>query len=194
MDEYRTQFPNQGLQRSSREHKEKQSRTQKARLQDPGSRAAMRAACSTPAEIRHWTRQGLSEEKARVKVSEHQRCLALQQNNPETKERQSKRNTGDANHMSLSSIAERHDVTREEASKMTPCYGRTGESHPMFGKHHTEEALRKIAENTPQTFYNVSQGEIELGDVSLSEIKPYIISETKDLNDLAPAVRWEWVE
>jgi len=35
--------------------------------------------------------------------------------------------------------------------------------------------------------------EDELGDVSLSEIKPYVISETTDLNDIAPAPKWEWV-
>jgi hypothetical protein len=33
----------------------------------------------------------------------------------------------------------------------------------------------------------------ETGLVSLEEIKPYIISRTKDLN-LMPAPGWEWVE
>jgi hypothetical protein len=34
--------------------------------------------------------------------------------------------------------------------------------------------------------------ETELGDVSLNEISPYIISRTKDLNELLPAEGWEW--
>lgn len=33
--------------------------------------------------------------------------------------------------------------------------------------------------------------EIELGDISLSEIKPYIISRNKTL-DIMPAQGWEW--
>lgn len=35
--------------------------------------------------------------------------------------------------------------------------------------------------------------ETELGDVSLNEIKPYIISRTTKLNEIAPAQGWEWV-
>jgi hypothetical protein len=36
--------------------------------------------------------------------------------------------------------------------------------------------------------------ETELGDVSLSEIKPYIISRTKSLNEVLPAPNWNWKE
>lgn len=36
--------------------------------------------------------------------------------------------------------------------------------------------------------------ETELGDVSLSEIKPYIISRTKDLSEVMPAPNWNWKE
>ncbi len=32
----------------------------------------------------------------------------------------------------------------------------------------------------------------ELGDVSLDEIKPYIISRTKDLANVMPAEGWRW--
>ena len=35
--------------------------------------------------------------------------------------------------------------------------------------------------------------ETEMGDVYLPEIKPYIVSRTRDLNDLAPAEGWEWM-
>jgi hypothetical protein len=35
--------------------------------------------------------------------------------------------------------------------------------------------------------------ETELGDVSLKELKPYMISNTADLSELAPAGGWSWV-
>lgn len=34
--------------------------------------------------------------------------------------------------------------------------------------------------------------ETELGDVYMPEIKPYIVSRTRDLGGLAPAEGWEW--
>ena len=34
--------------------------------------------------------------------------------------------------------------------------------------------------------------ETELGDVSMNEIKPYIISRTKNFDDVAPAPNWKW--
>jgi hypothetical protein len=36
--------------------------------------------------------------------------------------------------------------------------------------------------------------ETEIGDISLSEIKPYVTSKTKRLNEIMPAEGWEWVE
>lgn len=36
--------------------------------------------------------------------------------------------------------------------------------------------------------------EQELGDVCLEELKPYMISRTNNLQDLFPAIGWEWVE
>lgn len=35
--------------------------------------------------------------------------------------------------------------------------------------------------------------EIELGDVYLPEIKPHLLSATKNLKEVAPATGWEWV-
>lgn len=35
--------------------------------------------------------------------------------------------------------------------------------------------------------------ENEMGDVYLPEIKPYIISKTKDLESIAPATDYEWI-
>tara|TARA_R100001463_G_scaffold28752_1_gene65788 strand:+ start:500 stop:775 length:276 start_codon:yes stop_codon:yes gene_type:complete len=34
----------------------------------------------------------------------------------------------------------------------------------------------------------------EFGTISMSEMKPYIISETTNLNDVAPAPKWEWID
>jgi len=34
--------------------------------------------------------------------------------------------------------------------------------------------------------------ETELGSVSLNEIKPYIVSRTKDLAEIMPATDWTW--
>ena len=34
----------------------------------------------------------------------------------------------------------------------------------------------------------------EFGDVVMDEIKPYILTETSDLQDLAPATGFEWVK
>jgi len=40
----------------------------------------------------------------------------------------------------------------------------------------------------------VMGAETELGDVSMEEIKPYVVSKTKDLNEIAPASGWNWIE
>ena len=34
----------------------------------------------------------------------------------------------------------------------------------------------------------------EFGTISMSEMKPYIISETTNLNDVAPAPDWKWID
>lgn len=34
--------------------------------------------------------------------------------------------------------------------------------------------------------------ENELGDVSLEEIRPYILTRTKELNEIMPAQGWSW--
>lgn len=40
-----------------------------------------------------------------------------------------------------------YGLPKEEA----PCFGRTGDKHPMFGKHHTEEAKSKISKSLINT-------------------------------------------
>jgi hypothetical protein len=36
--------------------------------------------------------------------------------------------------------------------------------------------------------------ETEIGDVSRSELRPYLISKTKNMSDVMPASGWQWVE
>lgn len=36
--------------------------------------------------------------------------------------------------------------------------------------------------------------ETEMGDVSLSEIKPHTMAHTRDLSEVMPAPGWEWVD
>lgn len=40
----------------------------------------------------------------------------------------------------------------------------------------------------------VSGFETEMGDISLSEIKPYLMTSTKNLDGIMPAPGWEWVD
>ena len=34
----------------------------------------------------------------------------------------------------------------------------------------------------------------EFGTISMSEMKPFIVSETTDLDDVAPAPDWRWID
>ena len=52
---------------------------------------------------------------------------------------------GQNNPQSLTSLAKKHNVSLLEAKKFTVGYGRTKEKHPMYGKHHSEEAKLKIS-------------------------------------------------
>jgi hypothetical protein len=36
--------------------------------------------------------------------------------------------------------------------------------------------------------------ETEIGDISLNEIKPYVVSITKNLKEVMPATGWNWVD
>ena len=44
-------------------------------------------------------------------------------------------------------IMEKHNVSYEEARELMPAYGRNGEKHPMFGKHHSVESKQKMMES-----------------------------------------------
>lgn len=44
-------------------------------------------------------------------------------------------------------IMKKHNVGYEEARKFMPAYGRNGEEHPMFGKHHSVESKQKMMDS-----------------------------------------------
>jgi G:T-mismatch repair DNA endonuclease (very short patch repair protein) len=117
---------------------------------------------SYPSEIKHWLRKGYSVTEAQELVTQYQKKSAFKQNNPETKAKQSARTKGNNNPMSLLSISSRHDVEKEEARKLTPCYGRKGENHPMYGKQHSLESLAKISKNASRHFSQRSSAEREI--------------------------------
>ena len=53
--------------------------------------------------------------------------------------------TGDNNPMSYESLMERMSIdSYKEARDLMPATGRTGEKHPMYGKHHTIESKKKM--------------------------------------------------
>lgn len=146
MSEYRSAYPDAIVQRASPQQCLASSQAMKTRLEDPDIRAAFLEWRSFPSEIKHWMRKGFTNEEAIAKVAEFQHTQSLKGCNPRTHALRSAKNSGALNPMSLASIAKRENVSIYEASKLTPCYGRNGPLHPMFGKRHTEEALQKIAQ------------------------------------------------
>jgi G:T-mismatch repair DNA endonuclease (very short patch repair protein) len=120
---------------------------QKLRLQDPEARRKFDEWRSFPSEVKHWTRKGYSDEEALVKVAEFQRKQSIKGCNPVTSAKRSAKYSGSKNPMSLASIAAREGVSLRDARQLTPCFGRVGDLHPMFGKKHTPEAIMKIRQH-----------------------------------------------
>jgi len=147
MDEYRVRFPNSKVQQASPSQRISNSRVMKEKLQDPIELEAFLVWRSFPSEVKHWIKKGLDPCEAQEKVAEFQQQQSLKGNNEKTRAARSEKNSGVDNPMSLNSIALREGVTKEEARELTPCFGRTGDKHPMFGKKHTEEALKKIGQH-----------------------------------------------
>lgn len=149
LSDYRLKYPNDIVQRSAKSTCEKAKEKIKEAMWRPEIREKVLEGRSFPSEIKHWTNKGFTAEKAEIFVSDFQKYAGKCQNNyPELLRQKSEENSGQGNPMSIESIMNRHGVSREEAIKLTPCHGRTGESHPFFGKKHTEKALAKIA-NAP---------------------------------------------
>lgn len=145
MQQYRAQFPGALVQRSSASGRANNAAAQKLRLQDPEARKKFDEWRSFPSEVKHWTRKGYSEQEALERVAEFQRKQSLKGCNPITSAKRSAKYGGSRNPMSLASIAAREGVSERDARQLTPCFGRTGAKHPMFGKRHTPEAIMKIA-------------------------------------------------
>lgn len=60
----------------------------------------------------------------------------------------------------------------------------------IFWEYYVTEAWNK-----EKRAYCLVDGDVqEIGLVSLHEIKPYIISRTKDLENLLPAPGWTWID
>lgn len=144
--EYKAQFPDCHIHQSSPTQIRRQRATVNEKLKDPIIRQRYRERRSTlPSETKHWIQKGFNDEEASQKVSEFQRQQSLKGDNPVTRAKRSARSSGDNNPMSLKSISRRRNVPLVAAHLLTPAFGRTGAAHPMFGKHHSPEALAKIA-------------------------------------------------
>lgn len=144
MSQYRERYPGSKVQQNSPAQNKKASEFFKKKLSDPESLSSFLQWRSYPSEIKHWTKKGFSEEEAREKVAQFQSSQSLKGNNEKTRKLRSEKNLGQKNPMSLSSISEREGVSIDVAKSLTPCFGRTGQKHPMFGKKHSAEALKKI--------------------------------------------------
>ena len=166
MCDYRLQFGNCKVQQMSQKAIENNSIAQKKRLLNVENRKKFLEWRSFPSEIKHWTKKGFSEIEAKEKVIEFQREQSIKGNNEKTHIKRSLKYSGDKNPMSLTSISNRKGVTRSEASKLTPCFGRTGDKHPMFGRKHTDEALKKIGQHINHS--GKSKIEHELSDTLIS--------------------------
>lgn len=158
MSEYREMFVGAVVQRWAPSQKSKMSEI----MSQDDKVQKLLAVRSYPSEVKHWLRKGYTEEEARDIISKRQTQAALKQNNPATKRRQRERTSGHSNPMSLKSIAARHGVDEEKARKLTPCYGRRGQKHPMFGKHHTQESLEKISKNASRHVSQKSNAERDM--------------------------------
>ena len=162
MDVYRHKFPEESVQKLSDSQKEKLSLYHKVKLENPEELLKFLEWRSFPSEIKHWMKKGFSLEESKQKVADFQREQSLKGNNEKTRLKRSKKYSGKNNPMSLFSISKRFGVSKDEASKLTPAYGRFGEKHPMFGKKHKDESLLKIARNN--VFFGKSKLEHEVTD------------------------------
>lgn len=160
MSAYRSKFPGKSVQRLSDCQKEKLSLHYKAKLEDPEELSKFLEWRSFPSEIKHWLKKGFSYEEATQKVADFQSEQSLKGNNEKTRLKRSRKYSGQNNPMSLVSISKRFGVSKKEAGRLTPAFGRSGEKHPMFGKKHTSESLLKISRNN--VFFGKSKLEHEV--------------------------------
>jgi G:T-mismatch repair DNA endonuclease (very short patch repair protein) len=145
MAEYREKWPNETVQRLSTTTRQKVSSSVKEWLSDPQNKSKVLEKRSFPSEIKHWINKGYDELTAQQKVKDFQSKLSKLGNNPRTRMLRSQKYSGEDNPSSLTSIAKRIGCSLDEARQYTPCWGRTKEKHPMWGKKHTQESLELIA-------------------------------------------------
>lgn len=146
MAEYRKKFPEDVIQRGCPTTNEKNRIAQKERLKNPDLREKWDKQRFLPPTMKEfWIKKGLSETDAEIKAREMRDRISKIPVSASTRSKLSEKSRGIKNPMSIESIAARHHVTPDEASAFTPCYRRSGSLHPMYGKHHTEESLQKIA-------------------------------------------------
>jgi G:T-mismatch repair DNA endonuclease (very short patch repair protein) len=145
MDEYRSMYPDCVVQRQPPSQTKRISEMMKEKLTEENHKENFLEWRSFPTEIKHWTRKGFSESEALQKVAEFQSAQSKKGNNEKTRTFRSQKYSGDNNPMSLKSISLRRGINICEARFLTPCHGRLGSLHPMFGKKHSEEAVKKIA-------------------------------------------------
>lgn len=159
--EYRRKFPNSAVQKDRRTANARKASGAKHSewFKKEDNKKEFMKKRSFPSEVKHWLRKGHTEEEARILCSESQKAIALKQNNEKTKRLQREKSAGQKNPMSLASIAKRHDLPLVDAKKLTPAFGRNGELHPMYGKHHSEASKKKIVANMRHTFSHTSKGE-----------------------------------
>lgn len=155
---YKELYPNVKLVFVSDEQKAKASALTKQWFSNEENRKSAKKYHRSIWQKIFWIEKGLSEQEAIAKVS----SLQKRQFTKETRELLSQHSAGKSNPMSLENIAQRKGCSLAEAKTLTPCYGRKKDKHPMFGKHHTPEALEKICANTPIKFFQKSGGEKEL--------------------------------
>lgn len=162
MSDYRAAYPGKIVQISTltKEQQLEKNKRQSEWFKDKNNRKAYDEKRSSPNQIKHWIRKGLSEEEAKQKVSEFQKKIALKQNNPKTKAKISKRVSGDANPSSVVSVMKRYNVDEVTARTLMPCSGRNGEKHPFYGKKHTEEAIRKIGHHLNHSGRSIIEHEL----------------------------------
>lgn len=142
---YREQFPYEIVQQATKRTRKKNSENIVRYFANDERKKEFLKRRSFPSEIKHWLNKGFSLEDAKLKVSEFQKKQSLKGNNEKTRLLRSLKNKGDVNPMSIKSIAKRYNVSLEKAHELTPCFGRVADKHPMFGKTHSLEAIRKIA-------------------------------------------------
>ena len=159
--EYRKQFPGSEVQKDKRTAEARKAFGVKHSewFKNEDNKKEFMKKRSFPSEMKHWLNKGHTEEEARILCAKHQKETALRQNSEKTKRLQREKRAGQKNPMSLVSIAKRHNLSLADAKKMTPAFGRSGDSHPMHGKHHSEASKKKIVANMRHTFSHTSKGE-----------------------------------